>query len=970
MVECYAHPHHLRRILLRHILYSYRYAVPFGGLLAIALLGSSGSIAIAQTPNRSSLPPASLQSSHSIRLGVVRSSDNAAAWQAILAGIEAAGIPYSVIDWQQVQTPRDLGNVTVLFLPNVETVTAEQLLTLQSWINHGGNLIASGPIGLRSSFGVRQALHLLIGASWESALPQPVTLQPIRSDDQPWMQTSDANPARPVAGGVIRPVGVASQTVATWNAGSNAARSGYTTSTAAIVVTLQATFLGWDWGHSGAADFNGHWLRAAIGRIQQNTLSVQATQPAARASTVAATVAAATSTNTATPPPIDRSVSPTRSTVARTAVPLPARPTTVPAASLSRPSSQDPTEQVAPAELSLEANARMTLYEATTMRQELANLIGRFESALLAAHSTSEADKSAKASTTDRTVRIAAASAPDRASAVLAQSRQDLASFSQLLGAQQYAAARQLWLQAHQRLWDNFPLDRPIAQPEIRAIWLDRGTIVQAGSRQGLAQVFDRLKAAGINTVFFETVNAGYPIYPSQVAPQQNPLTRGWDPLAEAVALAHERGMELHAWVWTFAVGNSAHNRLLGLPSAYPGPVLAAHPDWASYGNQGNLFPVGQGKPFLDPANPAVRQYLLQLFQEIVTRYDVDGLQLDYIRYPFQDPGAGHAFGYGQTARQQFQQLTGIDPLSIPLYESAVPTPAGQINLRQQLWQQWTEFRTNQVNSFVAEVSKQVHQLKPNLILSVAVFPQPEQRRIEEMQQNWELWARQGDVDLIVVMCYAMDTHGMQRLANPWLSQTANLGSTLVIPGIRLLNLSDMAIVDQIQTLRDSSAGGFALFAAENLNNSGTLQTIFHHTQGEASHAADPIPYRDPFAAAASRYGSLQQEWNLLLEQGQLGIPEQRLAAWQAQVQGLKQRLDQLATHPSAQALQDTRTALVEFRSHVHTWMQPQSDDLSYRLATWENHLNALEKLLNYGERVVLGRQNSNQQVSTNSRLE
>jgi uncharacterized lipoprotein YddW (UPF0748 family) len=612
----------------------------------------------------------------------------------------------------------------------------------------------------------------------------------------------------------------------------------------------------------------------------------------------------------------------------------------------------------------------MTLYEATTMRQELANLIGRFESALLAAHSTSEADKSAKASTTDRTVRIAAASAPDRASAVLAQSRQDLASFSQLLGAQQYAAARQLWLQAHQRLWDNFPLDRPIAQPEIRAIWLDRGTIVQAGSRQGLAQVFDRLKAAGINTVFFETVNAGYPIYPSQVAPQQNPLTRGWDPLAEAVALAHERGMELHAWVWTFAVGNSAHNRLLGLPSAYPGPVLAAHPDWASYGNQGNLFPVGQGKPFLDPANPAVRQYLLQLFQEIVTRYDVDGLQLDYIRYPFQDPGAGHAFGYGQTARQQFQQLTGIDPLSIPLYESAVPTPAGQINLRQQLWQQWTEFRTNQVNSFVAEVSKQVHQLKPNLILSVAVFPQPEQRRIEEMQQNWELWARQGDVDLIVVMCYAMDTHGMQRLANPWLSQTANLGSTLVIPGIRLLNLSDMAIVDQIQTLRDSSAGGFALFAAENLNNSGTLQTIFHHTQGEASHAADPIPYRDPFAAAASRYGSLQQEWNLLLEQGQLGIPEQRLAAWQAQVQGLKQRLDQLATHPSAQALQDTRTALVEFRSHVHTWMQPQSDDLSYRLATWENHLNALEKLLNYGERVVLGRQNSNQQVSTNSRLE
>ncbi|MHC5721898.1 MAG: family 10 glycosylhydrolase, partial [Nostoc sp.] len=95
-------------------------------------------------------------------------------------------------------------------------------------------------------------------------------------------------------------------------------------------------------------------------------------------------------------------------------------------------------------------------------------------------------------------------------------------------------------------LWQQFPVDRRLAQPEIRAVWLDRGTIVRAGST-GLAQIFDRLAQAGINTVFFETVNAGYTIYPSQVAKEQNPLIRGWDPLAEAVKLAHERDMELHA---------------------------------------------------------------------------------------------------------------------------------------------------------------------------------------------------------------------------------------------------------------------------------------------------------------------------------------------------------------------------------------------------------------------------------------
>lgn len=144
--------------------------------------------------------------------------------------------------------------------------------------------------------------------------------------------------------------------------------------------------------------------------------------------------------------------------------------------------------------------------------------------------------------------------------------------------------------------------------------------------------------------------------------------------------------MELHAWVWTFAVGNQRHNAIVNLPADYPGPVIAAHPEWASYDNRGSLFPPGQGKPFLDPANPAARQYLFRLVNEIVSRYQVDGLQLDYIRYPFQDPSAERSYGYGIAARQQFQQMTGVDPTNI--------RPGDR-----QLWQKWTEFRTRQIDS-------------------------------------------------------------------------------------------------------------------------------------------------------------------------------------------------------------------------------------------------------------------------------
>jgi len=79
---------------------------------------------------------------------------------------------------------------------------------------------------------------------------------------------------------------------------------------------------------------------------------------------------------------------------------------------------------------------------------------------------------------------------------------------------------------AQQLLWKHYPRDRALAQPEIRAM-VRPGQHCPCQVRAGTGEDFDQPAAAGINTVFFETVNAGYPIYPSQVASQQNPLVRG-----------------------------------------------------------------------------------------------------------------------------------------------------------------------------------------------------------------------------------------------------------------------------------------------------------------------------------------------------------------------------------------------------------------------------------------------------------
>ncbi|NJL45007.1 MAG: family 10 glycosylhydrolase [Leptolyngbyaceae cyanobacterium SM2_3_12] len=524
----------------------------------------------------------------------------------------------------------------------------------------------------------------------------------------------------------------------------------------------------------------------------------------------------------------------------------------------------------------------------------------------------------------------------------LGEAQRLLEAWDGLLDAGDYAALKERWLAVRQDLWQNFPTQRPFAQAEIRAVWLDRGTIVEAGSPQGLSQVFDRLAAAGINTVFFETVNAGYPIYPSRIAPQQNPLTRRWDPLAAAVDLAHARGMTLHAWVWVFAAGNQRHNRLLNLPNDYPGPILAQHPDWAGYDSLGNMIPPGQDKPFLDPANPEVRSYLTRLMAEIVTDYAVDGLHLDYIRYPFQDPAAHRTYGYGEVARWQFSNITGIDPLDLTQRPEG-NGPRNQQIQQQVLWNRWTEFRVQQVTSFVATLSSTLRRQRPDLILSAAVFASPEPERLQSIQQDWGTWARASYLDWIVLMSYAQDTSRFEQLIQPWLGKES-FGSTLVIPGIRLLNLSGEASFDQLQATRDLPTPGYALFAAADLTPA--FNAVLGRTQG----ATRPVPLT-PGQIALNRYQALQREWYWLLSQQKLWMDRDTLTQWVEAANQLEADLQALVENPSRRHLAAARASLALVQAPLTTNISIGVANRNYRLQSWQHRLATIRQLLGYSER-------------------
>ena len=136
--------------------------------------------------------------------------------------------------------------------------------------------------------------------------------------------------------------------------------------------------------------------------------------------------------------------------------------------------------------------------------------------------------------------------------------------------------------------------------------------------------------------------------------------------------------------------------------------------------------------------------------------------------------------------------------------------------------------------------------------------------------------------------------------------------------------------------------------------------TFFNRTQGNnGANSKEPIPYRQPFAASASIFASLQREWGFLLQTNQLQMAEGMRSSFSTQGSALSNALNQLAQQPNPANFAAAKNSLKSFRSQFRNWMSQHSTQNSYQVQTWNNRLANLEKLLNYGERVLLNRPNS-----------
>ena len=174
---------------------------------------------------------------------------------------------------------------------------------------------------------------------------------------------------------------------------------------------------------------------------------------------------------------------------------------------------------------------------------------------------------------------------------------------------------------------------------ETRAVWLTtiggldwpRIYATDARSRerqkQELIRILDQYQRANINTVIFQTRVRAALLYPSKIEPWELSLTGvagkdpGYDPLAFCIDECHKRGMELHAWVVCIPIGTKERQAKYGAAS-----LTKKRPELVKTAKGGEMFMI--------PGKPETADYIANICKEIVENYDVDGISLDYIRYP------------------------------------------------------------------------------------------------------------------------------------------------------------------------------------------------------------------------------------------------------------------------------------------------------------------------------------------------
>ncbi len=360
-------------------------------------------------------------------------------------------------------------------------------------------------------------------------------------------------------------------------------------------------------------------------------------------------------------------------------------------------------------------------------------------------------------------------------------------------------------------------------QSEVRGLWVLRTSLA---TPHAIAAMIRSAHDNGFNTLFVQVRGRGDAYYTSSLEPRAAELAgepSTFDPLQDVIDQAHAAGMRVHAWINVNLVASAVE-----LP-VDKGHIVYRHPDWLmvpravvqeltyidghspAYAGKISRWIRTQGGQveglYLSPIVPEAAAYTENVVHDLVNRYDLDGVHLDYLRYPSDD------FDFSRYGVDRFRQE--VRPTLAPAVRNALDTRAkiDPFAYPDALQERWTQFRRARLTSLAMRLRSAVKSARPTVVLTAAVSPDFSDAYGAKLQ-DWRTRIESGILDAVCPMAYTSDAQAFAQLIA---GAHAIAGPRPVWAGIGAWRLSPAQTLQHIAIARHAGASGLILFSYDGL---------------------------------------------------------------------------------------------------------------------------------------------------------
>jgi uncharacterized lipoprotein YddW (UPF0748 family) len=355
---------------------------------------------------------------------------------------------------------------------------------------------------------------------------------------------------------------------------------------------------------------------------------------------------------------------------------------------------------------------------------------------------------------------------------------------------------------------------------QTRALWVTRTTLT---SPESIRQMVTAAQAGGFNTLLVQVRGRGDAYYNGTLEPRASELASkpAFDPLATVLADAHAAGLKVHAWVAVNLVSSA-----VTLPASRDHVVYRA-PEWLMVPRElaAEMKKIELRSPaylgrlsrwtrahtgiveglYTSPLHPAAQDHTAAVIGAIASKYAIDGIHLDYVRFPNED------FDYSPAAMDQFKasilpELNDREKRDAAAREAL--DPAAYPNL---FPGKWSDFRRSRLTSLVSKIRTAVKAARPSALVSAAVVPDA-QIAFDSRLQDWRGWLDRSLLDVVCPMAYTAEAETFQKQIT---AARAYAGARPVWAGIGAYQLAPAQTLAHIAAANKLGATGVILFSYE-----------------------------------------------------------------------------------------------------------------------------------------------------------